>query len=42
MTPVEFRYAYELKYRSTWDRGEHTDLVVILRLQDSELRCVAV
>jgi len=35
--PVEFRYAYESKYRSTWDRGEHTDLVVILRLQDSEL-----
>jgi len=35
--PVEFRYAYELKYRSIWDRGEHTDLVVILRLQDVEL-----
>ena len=24
--PVEFRYAYESKYRSIWDRGEHTDL----------------
>lgn len=35
--PVEFRYAYEAKYRSIWDRGEHTDLVVILRLQDAEL-----
>lgn len=35
--PVEFRYAYEAKYRSLWDRGEHTDLVVVLRLQDSEL-----
>ena len=35
--PVEFRYAYELKYRSIWDRGEHTDLVVVLRLQDAEL-----
>ena len=35
--PVEFRYAYESKYRSIWDRGEHTDLVVVLRLQDSEL-----
>jgi len=35
--PVEFRYAYELKYRSIWDRGENTDLVVILRLQDVEL-----
>lgn len=35
--PVEFRYAYESKYRSIWDCGEHTDLVVILRLQDAEL-----
>jgi len=35
--PVEFRYAYESKYRSSWDRGEHTDLVVVLRLQEAEL-----
>lgn len=35
--PVEFRYVYESKYRSLWDRGEYTDLVVILRLQDTEL-----
>jgi len=35
--PVEFRYAYESKYRSIWDRGDHTDLVVILRLEDAEL-----
>lgn len=35
--PVEFRYAYESKYRSIWDRGEHTDLVVVLRLQNAEL-----
>ncbi|ERX55322.1 BREX-3 system phosphatase PglZ [Pseudomonas aeruginosa] len=35
--PVEFRYAYESRYRSIWDRGEHTDLVVVLRLQDTEL-----
>ena len=35
--PVEFRYAYESKYRSIWDRDEHTDLVVVLRLQDVEL-----
>ncbi|MFH0725409.1 MAG: BREX-3 system phosphatase PglZ [Pseudomonadota bacterium] len=35
--PVEFRYAYESKYRSIWDRGEHTDLVVVLRLEDAEL-----
>lgn len=35
--PVEFRYAYESKYRSIWDRGGHTDLVVALRLQSAEL-----
>lgn len=35
--PVEFRYAYESKYRSIWDQGEYTDLVVILRLQNAEL-----
>ena len=35
--PVEFRYAYESKYRSLWDRGEHTDLVVVLRLQNAAL-----
>ncbi len=35
--PVEFRYAYESKYRSIRDRGEHTDLVVVLRLQDADL-----
>jgi len=34
---IEFRYAYESKYRTIWDRGEHTDLVVILRLQDTEM-----
>jgi len=34
---IEFRYAYESKYRSIWDRGEYTDLVVILRLQDAAL-----
>ncbi len=35
--PVEFRYAYELKYRSIWDRGENADLVVILHLPAAEL-----
>ncbi|TWI73970.1 PglZ domain-containing protein [Desulfobotulus alkaliphilus] len=35
--PVEFRYAYESRFRSIWDRGEHTDLVVILRLDDADL-----
>ena len=34
---VEFRHAYEAQYRSIWDRGGYTDLVVILRLQDAEL-----
>ncbi|MEA1969759.1 MAG: BREX-3 system phosphatase PglZ [Thermodesulfobacteriota bacterium] len=34
---VEFRYSYESKYRSIWDRGDHTDLVVILRLGHSEI-----
>lgn len=38
--PVEFRYAYESKYRSTWDQGEHTDLVVILRLQNVEMEAL--
>lgn len=33
---VEFRYAYESQYRSTWDQGRHTDLVVALRLPDSD------
>ncbi len=34
---VAFRYAYESNYRSVWDRGDYTDLVVILRLQDITL-----
>lgn len=34
---IAFRYAYESKYRSRWDRGEHTDLVVVLRSQASGL-----
>ena len=35
---IAFRYAYESKFRSRWDRGEHTDLVVVLRSQASDLR----
>jgi hypothetical protein len=35
--PIAFRYAYESKFRSHWDRGEHTDLVVVLRSQASDL-----
>jgi len=36
--PVAFRYAYESRYRSRWDRGEQTDLVVVLRSQASDVR----
>ncbi len=35
--PVEFRYAYESKYRAKWDKGEYIDLIVVLRRQDLEL-----
>ena len=34
---IAFRYAYESKFRSRWDRGEHTNLVVVLRSQASDL-----
>jgi len=34
---IAFRYAYESKFRSRWDRGEQTDLVVVLRSQASDL-----
>jgi len=34
---IAFRYTYESKFRSRWDRGEHTDLVVVLRSQASDL-----
>ena len=34
---VAFRYAYESKFRSRWDRGEETDLVVVLRLPSGDL-----
>ncbi|MCC5934980.1 MAG: BREX-3 system phosphatase PglZ [Balneolales bacterium] len=35
--PIEFRYLYETRYRSVWDKGEKTDLVVSLRFQHAEL-----
>lgn len=38
--PVEFRYAYESQYRSLWDQGERTDLVVVLRVHGSELEAL--
>ena len=34
---IAFRYAYESKFRSRWDRGEQTDLVVVLRSSHSDL-----
>jgi len=34
---VAFRYAYESKFRSRWDHGEHNDLVVVLRSPSSDL-----
>lgn len=34
---VAFRYAYESKFRSRWDRGEQTDLVVVLRSEAGDL-----
>lgn len=34
---IAFRYAYESKFRSRWDRGQQTDLVVVLRSQASHL-----
>ncbi len=34
---VVFRYAYETRFRSRWDRGEQTDLVVVLRSASSDL-----
>lgn len=34
---VSFRYVYESKFRSRWDRGEETDLVVVLRSASHDL-----
>jgi len=34
---VAFRYAYESKFRSRWDRGERTGLVVVLRSKSQDL-----
>ncbi len=34
---IAFRYAYESKYRSRWDSGEETDLVVLLRSNENDL-----
>jgi len=34
---IEFRYAYESRFRSRWDRGDQTDLVVVLRSDANDL-----
>ena len=34
---IAFRYVYESKFRSRWDCGEYTDLVVLLRTQANDL-----
>ena len=34
---ISFRYAYESKFRSRWDSGDHTDLVVVFHSQASNL-----
>ena len=34
---VAFRFAYESKFRSRWDRGERTDLIVVLQSALSDL-----
>lgn len=35
--PIAFRFAYESQYRSQWDKGQNTDLVVVLRSTEPQL-----
>jgi hypothetical protein len=35
--PIAFRFAYETQYRSLWDQGQNTDLVVVLRSAEQKL-----
>jgi hypothetical protein len=35
--PIAFRFAYESQYRSIWDQGQKTDLVVVLRSTEQQL-----
>src|SRR5947209_15062904 len=35
--PIAFRFAYESQYRSVWDQGQMTDLVVVLRSAEQQL-----
>src|SRR6187399_831020 len=34
---IAFRFAYESQYRSQWDQGQNTDLVVVLRSVEPQL-----
>ena len=34
---IAFRFAYESQYRSQWDKGQNTDLVVVLRSAEQQL-----
>lgn len=40
--PVGFRFAYESKYRSRWDYGKLTDLVVVLRAATHDLHALRI
>ena len=35
--PVAFRYEYESKFRSSWDRGENIELVAVLHSHEADL-----
>jgi hypothetical protein len=35
--PIVFRFAYESQYRSQWDQGKNTNLVVVLRSAEQQL-----
>ncbi|GHT83398.1 hypothetical protein FACS1894137_04390 [Spirochaetia bacterium] len=35
---IDFRYSYESQYRSIWDKGTKTELVVILHSQNPDLK----
>ncbi len=37
---IAFRYAYESRFRSRWDQGAQTDLVVVLHSEESDLNCL--
>src|SRR3990170_3687033 len=34
---IAFRFAYESQYRSQWDKGQNTDLVVVLRSAEQQM-----